>query len=62
MIKLKLLNACQNCPDFEAKSTHIGMVTRGFNIEPCCQVTCVHINKCSALLKHLEKEVKKDGN
>ena len=62
MIELELLGACENCHDFEAKSEYIGDIQSGFNVEPCYQVTCVNMNKCRALLEHLEKEVEKNGN
>ena len=61
MIKLDLLDACKNCIHFEPKldgviiSTMLGDTTD-------YTVVCENRDKCKALLEHLQKEVKKNGN
>ncbi len=61
MIEYDFLEACENCPNLEAKSNleyeHISLdeVTYGHKI------TCKNIDKCRTLIKHLQKEVKEDG-
>ena len=62
MINLELLGACQNCPNLEpVKASEFGVFYESKN-EYHSTITCENIDKCRALLEHLEKEVKKDGN
>lgn len=62
MIELNVLNACHNCLDFKAKSEYLYDTVVNFESTPYHEVTCVNMNKCRALLEHLEKEVEKNGN
>ena len=65
MIKLELLEPCQNCKDFEPiKTNEFDTFYEG----GCCYyatVTCGNTEKCRALIqylqKYLQKEVKKNG-
>ena len=58
VIKLDVLDACENCLDFEPVSTS-GIHLNG---DVFHRVTCENISKCQSLLKHLQMEVDKDGN
>lgn len=62
MINLELLDACNNCSDFKAVSNCEHQIISVNYVEHCHTVSCVNMEKCKALLRHLEKEVKKDGN
>ena len=61
MIQYDFLDACENCPNLDA--------TSDLEYEQIClegttyyhKITCANINKCRQLLKHLQKEEKKDG-
>ena len=61
MINLELLEACNNCPDFEATSECNHEIVSIDYIEHCHTITCVNIGKCRALLRQIQKGVKKDG-
>lgn len=62
MIKLELLDACQNCPDLQPiKTNGVELMCMGEVIERTCTITCVNIDKCRVLLEYLQKEVKKNG-
>lgn len=61
MINLELLEACKNCPDFEAVSVCTHQVISVDYVEHFHNITCVNKGKCDALLRHLEKEVKNNG-
>lgn len=61
-VKLELLEACENCPAFKATTdTFSNTVICGKEIY-IHTVRCTNYFKCSRLLEHLQKEVKKDGN
>lgn len=62
VIELNVLEACHKCPDFEPKRVHLYNSLVNFEEVPYYEVTCENIDKCRALLEHLKKEVKKDGN
>jgi hypothetical protein len=62
MIKLQLLDACEKCPKFIAKSEHVGDITSGFESEPVYYVTCENHERCSTMLNYLRMEEKKNGN
>lgn len=61
MIEYDFLEACENCPNLEAESKleyeHICLEGTTY----CHKITCINIDKCRTLIKHLQKEVKKDG-
>ncbi len=62
MIKLELLDACQNCPDFDPiKTNGYDLMCMGEVIERNCTITCENIEECRALLDYLKKEEKKNG-
>ena len=61
MIKYELMRICQNCPSFEAVQLHMRTMVDGDKVEYCHSITCKHLGKCTTLLEHLKKEVKKDG-
>ena len=62
MITLDLLEACENCKDFSAVSENTVNVITVDRVDYHHIVTCANIDKCKALLKHLQKEVKNNGN
>ena len=57
MINYDFLKSCENCPNFEATS-ELENETFSFEKGRIYQyvVTCVNIDKCRELLKHLQKE------
>ena len=60
-VKLELLRACENCPDFKATTdTFSNTVLPGDEIY-FHTVRCTNYFKCQRLLEHLQKEGKKDG-
>lgn len=61
MITLDLLQACENCKDFEAVSGDRIDVISVNRVEYHHIVTCENIDKCRALLEHLQKEDKNNG-
>lgn len=57
MIKLELLDACQNCPDLDPiKTNSVDLMCMGEVIERNCTITCSDINKCKALLDYVRRE------
>ncbi len=62
MININLLDACENCPDFCAVSDCVEEMVSLNGVTYCHEITCENIDKCRALLEHLQKEVKKDVN
>ena len=61
MITMELLDACQNCSNFEPIKTGTYDVLYGGEAEHHCTVTCESIDKCRALLVYLRKEEKNNG-
>ena len=62
MIKLELLDACHSCQHFEPiKTNNHTLMYEDTVVEITCDITCSNIEKCRALLEHLQKEVKKNG-
>ena len=61
MIYLELLDACQNCSNFQPTKTGEYDVLYGGKPEHHCTVTCENIEKCKTLLAYLRKEEKKNG-
>ena len=62
MIQLDLLDACHTCLDFKPVKTNCHTLMYGDEVmEITCDITCENIGKCRALLKHLQKEEKKNG-
>ena len=62
MITLQLLEACENCQDFDPVRTQDWELLDINKVEYHHTISCSNINKCKALLKHLTKEVNKNGN
>lgn len=67
MIKLKVKEYCQNCPDFDAKVTvsESELSTGDERIRLCdTTVTCSHAKRCAGIMRYLErmrKEEKTNG-
>ncbi len=62
MINLELLDACQNCPNLEPIKTNEFDAFYQGDIQHHITISCENIEKCRALLKHLQKEVEKHDN
>lgn len=61
-IRLELLEACDNCPDFKATTdTFSNTLLQGREIY-IHTVRCVNYYTCNRLMEHLQKEVNKNGN
>ena len=61
MINLELLDACEKCPNLDVENNTSSFYSLN-GIEYHHTITCKNIGMCRALLEHLQKEVKKDGN
>ena len=62
MITIDLLDICQNCRDLEPEKTNEFDTWGSNDIEHYCTLTCEHIDRCRRLMKHIQKEVEKDGD
>ena len=62
MIRLDLLEPCENCPDLYPIKTGEFTTRCGYDEEHHCTITCENINRCKSILEYLTKEVNKNGN
>ena len=69
MIKLKVEDYCQNCPDFKGevhKEKFHSDNFMNFDREPIIfsetVVTCVKAHRCANLVRYLKKEIEKNAN
>ena len=61
MIKLELLEPCQNCKDFEPIKTNEVDTFYDGKCYYYATVTCENTEKCRALIQYLQKEIEKNG-
>lgn len=55
MIKLNIMDYCQNCPCFEAKINTEEYGSRFTNIEKNTTISCKNAEKCGVLLYYLQE-------
>ena len=60
MIKLNVLDYCQNCKDFEPETTNIDTHYIGNTSDRVTLISCRNEVKCRALYDHLKNEMLKN--
>lgn len=56
MIELRVAKYCNNCNEFEPDVDK----TYGFGVDTYTMISCVHEKRCIEMIRHLNKELKKE--